>query len=385
MSCADFMDWVIGNGAQHFGVVIRDCANEGGKGLFATTDFRENETIICIPLEIIITAGFVAELPGYCDVFKRYRLKPFEALVYFFLTEKESDSKWVPYLKVLPKSFSTPANLHPSLEPEDFPYHLRKQWYGQKNELKIMYEKFVTILADNTIWDHFLWAWHIVNTRCMYRDNKPHPLIDNSEGDSLAIVPLIDMLNHSNDNQCCAIWDSRSNLYKVIVTRPIHKGEQIFICYGSHTNGSLWIEYGFYLKNNICNKIEISLAFLSIQYSTSLEHFMRLASTAGISFSDLHRKIVLQANFPCSIYATDVKPNFGFKANLALLKMSCSKLKQWAKLIYEETATVTDDDVLVIVRLLQDELVKDGKKSSQETQWLWNEQTILLHTLLNTV
>ncbi|VDO39124.1 unnamed protein product [Onchocerca flexuosa] len=249
-----------------------------------------------------------------------YRLKPFEALVYFFLIEKESDSKWVPYLKVLPKSFSTPANLHPSLEPEDFPYHLRKQWYGQKNELKIMYEKFVTILADNTIWDHFLWAWHIVNTRCMYRDNKPHPLIDNSEGDSLAIVPLIDMLNHSNDNQV-----------------------------------------------------------------TSLEHFMRLASTAGISFSDLHRKIVLQANFPCSIYATDVKPNFGFKANLALLKMSCSKLKQWAKLIYEETATVTDDDVLVIVRLLQDELVKDGKKSSQETQWLWNEQTILLHTLLNTV
>ncbi|VDP14672.1 unnamed protein product [Onchocerca flexuosa] len=74
MSCADFMDWVIGNGAQHFGVVIRDCANEGGKGLFATTDFRENETIICIPLEIIITAGFVAELPGYCDVFKRFSI-----------------------------------------------------------------------------------------------------------------------------------------------------------------------------------------------------------------------------------------------------------------------------------------------------------------------
>lgn len=63
------------------------------------------------------------------------------------------------------------------------------------------HSQFVTILADNTIWDHFLWAWHIVNTRCIYRDNKPHPLIDNTEGDSLAIVPLIDMLNHSNDNQ----------------------------------------------------------------------------------------------------------------------------------------------------------------------------------------
>ncbi|MCP9265944.1 Phytanoyl-CoA hydroxylase-interacting protein-like [Dirofilaria immitis] len=358
MDYTDFMEWVTENGAQHFGVIIRDCVNEGGKGLFATTDFRENETVICIPVEIIITAGYVAELPAYCDVFTRYRLKPFEALVYFFLMEKEQDSKWTPYLKVLPKSFSTPANLHPNLEPEDFPYDLRKQWYRQKNELKIIYEKFVMMLADSTIWDHFLWAWHIVNTRCIHRDNKPHPLIDDSEGDSLAIVPLIDILNHSNNNQCCAIWDSKLNQYKVIATRPIHEGEQIFICYGSHTNGSLWIEY---------------------------EDFMRLANIAGISFSDLHRQIVLQANFPCFIYATDVKPNFGFKANLALLKMSCSKLRHWAKVIYEEAEAITNDDVLVIVRLLQDEMVEDGKKSPKETQWLWTEQTILLHTLLTTV
>ncbi|CAG9533014.1 unnamed protein product [Cercopithifilaria johnstoni] len=259
MGCTDFMEWVIGNGAQHFGVDIKDCSEGGGKGLFATTDFREDETIICIPVEIIITAGFVAEIPDYCDVFKRYRLKPFEALVYFFLVEKDRNSKWTPYLKMLPKSFSTPAILHPSLKPEDFPYCLRKQWYVQKNELNMMYEKFVTILTDSTTWENFLWAWHIVNTRCIYCNNKPHPLIDNIEGDSLAIVPLIDMLNHSNDNQCCAIWDSTLNLYKVVGTRFIRKGEQIFICYGSHTNGSLWIEYGFHLKNNICNKVEISL------------------------------------------------------------------------------------------------------------------------------
>uniref|UniRef100_A0AAF5PHM2 SET domain-containing protein n=2 Tax=Wuchereria bancrofti TaxID=6293 RepID=A0AAF5PHM2_WUCBA len=373
MDCTGFMEWAVGNGAHHFGVDIRDCSNEGGKGLFATTDFRENETIISIPVGLIITAGFIAEMPNYCDVFKRYCLKPFEALVYFFLVEKKQNSKWAPYLEVLPKSFSTPASIHPSLEPEDFPYCLRKQWYVQKNELKMMYKKFVTILADNTIWDHFLWAWHIVNTRCIYRNNKLHPLIDNTEDDSLAIVPLIDMLNHSNDSQCCAIWDGKLNLCKVIVTRPIRKGEQIFICYGSHTNGSLWIEYGFYLKDNICNKVEISL-----------EDFMRLASAAGIGFSDLHRKIIFHANFPCSIYASDAKPNFGFKANLALLKMSCSKLKHWANVIYEETETVTEDEVLLIVRLLRDEMIKDSKKSSQETRWLWNEQIALLHTLLNT-
>lgn len=74
MSCTDFMDWMIGNGAQHFGIDIRDCSKEGGKGLFATTDFRENETIMFVPAGIIITAGFVAEIPDYCDVLKRFSL-----------------------------------------------------------------------------------------------------------------------------------------------------------------------------------------------------------------------------------------------------------------------------------------------------------------------
>lgn len=72
------------------------------------------------------------------------------------------------------------------------------------------------MLSEDISWSHFLWAWHVVNTRCIYRENKPHPLIDNSQGDSLAIVPLIDMLNHSNDNQVCvAIGDYSKYLHIV--------------------------------------------------------------------------------------------------------------------------------------------------------------------------
>ncbi|VBB29759.1 unnamed protein product [Acanthocheilonema viteae] len=299
MGCADFMQWLIENGAQHFGVDIRDCSKEDGKGLFAITDFRENETIICIPVEIIITAGLVAEIPDYCDVFKRHRLKPFEALVYFFLLEKDRDSKWAPYLKMLPKSFSTPANLHPSLEPEDFPFCLRRQWLvGTTDELIqhiYFHSQFVTILADTIIWDKFLWAWHIVNTRCIYRDNKRHPLIDNVEGDSLAVVPLIDMLNHSNDNQC----------------------------FGS-------------LPTDLLS----ALPDLIFEVISFLRHEIRNSS------------------------------NILFK-------------EHWAKVIYKETEAVTDNDVLVIVRLLRDEMIRNGKRSAQETRWLWNEQATLLHILLD--
>lgn len=186
MSCTDFMEWVTGRGAQHFGVDVKDCPDESGKGLFATTDFRESEAVICVPPGLIITAGLIADMAEYSDIFKRsiylqvvflmlanelqafettpeeqycrnfskcrsafrlyftfsrYRLKPFEALVYFFMMEKPQCSKWAPYLKVLPKTFSTPAVLYPHLEPEQLPYNLRKSWSEQKNELRTMYKK----------------------------------------------------------------------------------------------------------------------------------------------------------------------------------------------------------------------------------------------------
>lgn len=73
MDSTDFLEWALENGVQNFGVDIRNCS-EGGKGLFTTKDFRENETLICVPVKIIITAGSVAEMPDYCDVFKRFNL-----------------------------------------------------------------------------------------------------------------------------------------------------------------------------------------------------------------------------------------------------------------------------------------------------------------------
>ncbi|VDN02744.1 unnamed protein product [Thelazia callipaeda] len=270
MSSANFMEWVIRHGGQNFGIDIRDCPNEGGKGLFATADFRENEVLVSIPDALVITAGSVADMEDMCEVFQRseyplllkinhFRLKPFEALVYFFIAERQQNSKWFPYMQVLPTSFSTPAYLYPFLKSEDFPFKSRKQWYEQQQEISRMYRRFVAILGETTNWDKFLWAWHIVNTRCMYRNNKPHPLIDSSKGDTLAIVPLIDMLNHIK-----LLYESLNN--HLIANRSVHKGDQVFVCYGSHSNELLWIEYGFRLERNICNKVEIPLGCLNFLF-----------------------------------------------------------------------------------------------------------------------
>ncbi|VDN24106.1 unnamed protein product [Gongylonema pulchrum] len=71
MSCPDFMRWVVERGAQNFGVYAEQCLGEAGKGLFAGTDFREGEILMCVPSSLIITAGVVADMAGYDGLFKR--------------------------------------------------------------------------------------------------------------------------------------------------------------------------------------------------------------------------------------------------------------------------------------------------------------------------
>lgn len=84
------------------------------------------------------------------ELFRR-SLRPFEALVVFFITElqKAEDSSWAPYVKVLPRSFTTPAMLDPDLQPSCLPVYEKDLLVAQRKELNEMYNK--VSLSANTL------------------------------------------------------------------------------------------------------------------------------------------------------------------------------------------------------------------------------------------
>lgn len=67
--------------------------------------------------------------------------------------------------------------------------------------------QIIETLLEALDYELFLWAWHIVNTRCIYVPTEPNPLFDNSDGDCLAVIPFVDMFNHSNDYQVTSIFN----------------------------------------------------------------------------------------------------------------------------------------------------------------------------------
>ncbi|USP78353.1 hypothetical protein yc1106_05627 [Curvularia clavata] len=92
---------------------------------------------------------------------------------------------------------------------------------------------------------HYLHSWMVVNTRSFYcttsnMEGLPHD-------DRLAILPVADLFNHSDVG--CELEFS-SNEYTFTADRRYDAGEEVYICYGKHSNDFLLAEYGFVPTEN---------------------------------------------------------------------------------------------------------------------------------------
>lgn len=137
-------------------------------------------------------------------------LQPFDALCLFIMCEKLKGpySEWAQYLNVLPKSYANPVTKLDLKMIELFPLKSQETFLAQINEInsvkrriRTVFESWAVINRSKNIYTFdetlFLWAWCTVNTRCIYKPNNSNEIYNNSEGDSIALVPFLDMINHS--------------------------------------------------------------------------------------------------------------------------------------------------------------------------------------------
>ncbi|PIO64896.1 hypothetical protein TELCIR_13456 [Teladorsagia circumcincta] len=204
----------------------------------------------------MITAGKVADMETYSKLLKdsKFFPTPFELLTLFFCVEDEESSLYGPYLKALPKAFTTPSYMGEMIDPVHLPLSVREYWSTQQRDLQESWKRIKEV-CPNVTHEKFLWAWHVVNTRCIYVENKPHASVDNSAGDTLAVVPFVDMLNHDPSGQCLATFERYSKKYVVRASHYVLEDQEVTVCYGPHDNARLWVEYGFTLPNNPNGKV----------------------------------------------------------------------------------------------------------------------------------
>lgn len=339
----DFIHWLLSKGWKPTIKMKLKHFPETGRGFMAVEPVSCGDIIVRIPKELIISAKTVEE-SGIGDIFLNQNVKvPVQLILStFILYEKHLGeiSDWYRYILLLPESYSSPVFCSDE-DLEKFPTFLTDKVKTMKRSTYHMYQILLDLSEFRKCqhcsidyfkifsYSNFLWAWFTVNSRIVYlspHENFVHS-IPLSDENSIALVPYLDMLNHSNSSRINAkfCFDKGYELRSLVTFK---KYDQVFIHYGSHDNLKLFLDYGFIIPNNIndtvhllvtdiVHAIEISMPVNNILSLENCQCFLKnlYCTSEGLSWNcralmylllvkDISIKAALQ-----NIYSDSINPN----------------------------------------------------------------------------
>lgn len=240
--------------------------SDTGRGLMTKKSISPGETIVSIPCSLLITTQTVLDSQIGQHI-KRWipKLKPQQCLAVFLIWERYSGtvSDWLPYIKLLPERFTTPAyfsSTELSFLPKETRLKALKEIEKVKsnfNEVKEFCRNNCKQLFDVLTYENFLWAWYVVNSRSVFYQSSCSDFLNPDEPDNMALAPFLDLLNHSPTANIKAGYNKDSNRYEIVTLDAYKPYEQVFISYGCHSNQKLFIEYGFCVPGNLLDDFEI--------------------------------------------------------------------------------------------------------------------------------
>eukprot|EP00435_Cladocopium_sp_Y103_P029045 s1166_g7.t1 len=251
-----FREWLKQGSVDLRGVRLRR-SPLGGLGLFAARDFEEGDVIFEVPRKLCIevaTQNFdVSDEPNVLwraaqsydvDAFlDPLAKKAVLSLSQRLLLERQEGaiSHFAEYLAVLPD----PPSLHP----------LQLRWPNNlvlgSALLSRMHSTILErdtacmeeLLAFERVWKGRLWALSTVWTRAVH-------LVDGDDTEKLALVPLMDFMNHwtlgsgTTETWSCFYEVRPDGDVAVLAERPISKGEELTFLYGEFSDAQLLCNYG---------------------------------------------------------------------------------------------------------------------------------------------
>lgn len=237
---------------------------DSGRGIVSKSYIKPDETIIRVPIPLLLTVNSIQQDTVFVNLFKKYVVKDskisFQSLLaaYLCYLKCENNLFWKPYIDTLPTTLSHPIFCSKA-ELFCLDETLLTQISRQHSLIKADFSNIATLPQLNE--DIFKWAYFIVNSRSVFADlNLDEKTILTeylTDIPKLALAPLLDLFNHSDLVNTSIILEA--NQYSLKNNISFSKNEQIFINYGCHNNLKLMCEYGFYIKNNSNDFITITI------------------------------------------------------------------------------------------------------------------------------
>jgi len=229
-STSAFLGWAASQGIQ----TPLDLAQRAdGRYTTCKEDIAAGEDLLRVPLSACITANTLESLA--------------ERLAYE--RKKGSDSKYAPYIDVLP-TLEDDGSGSPSL------LSLPRFWDAKRLEKVTDGGQLEARMANDERKDLDPWALACVDSRANYL------------GESFAMTPMLDMINHDGSVLTKASvnedkgFSGSGDVLCLTSGRSYSKGEEAFISYGDLSNLDSLVDYGFVAENNAVNSESIGVQMM---------------------------------------------------------------------------------------------------------------------------
>lgn len=263
-----FVQWLQDNGAtglSNFDI----CDMEGtGRGVKSLADIPEGSKTpqVSIPRDLMLTQYDTIQHPVLKDALGNGNIKELlrkyssATLAIRLLYEKSlPDSKWKPYLDVLPTTYDSTIYWSDSEMAglaEGNLYYITKQYKNQIAEEYNTLVKAKLLKKYPNIFNkkhfqlaNYKWAVATVWSRAidLTLDGR----------DERLLVPFVDMFNHSFDAKSKFSFNYSQKAFELTIQSAVASGSQAFINYGPIGNSKLLSLYGFTVHNNPHDYVEL--------------------------------------------------------------------------------------------------------------------------------
>ncbi|XP_071136518.1 SET domain-containing protein 4-like [Mytilus edulis] len=328
--------------------------HDTGRGLMTKRPIYPGDIIIAIPKPFLITMDTVLK-SEVGSLLKRSHLKLNlqQAMTIFLIieSEKQEESVWWPYLKVLPETFDTPAFWKPS-DLCLFSKNLYKKIFAALKDLQTFYDEIILFLSSckeiKITFNEFRWAWYCINSRSIYYDCDSSPYIADTNK-NIALAPFLDLLNHSTTAEVEAAFNKNNNCFEIKTYNSFRKYDQVFISYGAHSNTHLLMEYGFILPDNPHDVYELDY-----------DEIVRVAQNLNLQYIDRKKRIIEENNINRKLVCSKEGVSWSMHAVMKILAMDFTELKSWKLIFKDDQISVTNQKAVEQMGhiLLQQELLE---------------------------
>jgi len=247
-----------------------------GRGLLARRDINDGDELLKIPMKLCLTKQAAIDALG-SDALPE-DINEYLAIACHLIREKfvlGPKSKWKPYMDILPDI----AEVNPTFtwSDEDLNFLEGSPVIAATRSLQMKLKReydallggedgLIVRFPDRFPKEHYTYeTWEWAFTNLFSRAIRLRSL---EQGETLAMVPYADLINHSPFSQAYidarkeGDWLFKSGKEEVILyaDRGYRRMEQIYISYGPKSNAELLLLYGFAVERNPFNSVDVTVS-----------------------------------------------------------------------------------------------------------------------------